>query len=138
MNITQAELMAHPLMKQVTADLEKAKEIRESERVAGEIEQRRLRAEQGRYLREQFQAAADEYERLRVEAHAAVGRVWYAAQDYSRLTSNLPPGFSESTFTTINLPTLVPNPSPWSASSGFTTTQAAVASFFATSGKSWT
>lgn len=137
MNVSQAELLAHPLMKQVTADIAQTREKQEAERVAGEIEQRRLRAEEGRYLQEQFHAAIAEYERVRVEAHAAVGGVWRAAQAYSRLTGVLPPGFAENTFTTIDLPTLKPNPSAWFASGGFTTTQAAVASFFATRGKSW-
>jgi hypothetical protein len=131
MDINQAELMAHPLMAKVTADIAETRAKQASDRLVQAAEQQQLWAEQGLYLAEQFKSAVAEYERLRVEAHAAVGLVWATVQEYSRVTGQPPQNFPERTFNEINLPTLIPNPSPWAPlSSGFTTTQAAVMGWF--------
>ena len=137
MDITQQELMKHPLMAKVTADIAATRQQQETQRMMDHMEAQRIREDQGKYLASQYKAAVDDYERLRGETHAAVGRIWAAVQAYSRVTGVNPGEFQEATFNTINVPTLKVNSSPWALSSSFTTTQAATMGWFASMGKEW-
>lgn len=124
-------------MKQVTADIAETRAKKDAEQVVNELERQRLRQEQGKYLHDQYTQAVAEYERIRGDAHAIVGRVWIAAQAYSRLTGQNPNEFPENTFNDINLPTLKPNPSPYGMSSAVSTTRGAVMGWFASTGTRW-
>lgn len=138
MNISQAELLAHPLMAKVQADIAETRAKQQADRLAGEMDAQRLRGEQGKYLKAQYDQAIADYERLRQETHDAVGRIWAAVQAYSAVTKAHPQGFVESLFNEISVPSLIPNPSPYALRPMHTTTQVAVMGWFASQGKQWT
>jgi hypothetical protein len=137
MNITQQQLMNHPLMAKVAAELEETRAQQQTQRALDQSEAQRVRAEQGQRLVSEYKAAIREYERMRVDLHAVVGRVWAAVQAYGHLTGTHPLDFTEQIFNTINVPSLIPSTSPWAMSNGFTTTQAAAMGSQATFGKTW-
>jgi len=138
MDISRDEVMAHPLMKQITADIAETRAQQNQARLLQESEQVRLRAEHGQFLKQQYDDAVAEYERLRLHTHEAAGRVWFAVQAYARLTGGTPPpGHSDHVFQEINVPTLIPNPSPWVLSPGIATAKAAIANWYSTNGKEW-
>lgn len=118
------DIQAHPEFRRLLAEAQQVKADQRMQALANQTEQTRHRAEQGKGLQEQFDAAMVDYEQARVEFHAKVGAVWVAAQAYSRLTGALPSSFPEMLFGTINAPTLKPA-GPYQWSSGFTTTQSA-------------
>ncbi|MBL8353177.1 MAG: hypothetical protein JNL87_23025 [Burkholderiaceae bacterium] len=135
MNISEREMMDHPLMRQVQADIVEARRLADMKRMEDAQEAARIRAEQGVFLRKQFHDAVDEYEEQRRVLHQILGRVWIASQEYSRVTGSPPPDFPENTFNEINTPTLRPAANHWS--SGFSTARAAVMGWFASTGKRW-
>jgi hypothetical protein len=111
-----------------------AKAQAEQDRQSEAIEAARLRAERGRYLKEQFEDAVSKYEVQRNELHQSLRHVWEAAQQYSACTGQLPNTLSENVFNSIDIPSLR---NPNNFSSGFSTTRAAVMGWFATGAKSW-
>ena len=131
---TEQELLTHPLMKKVQADLAETRRVQEQEALAQEMEAARIRAEEGKYLHAHVMELLDKYEVNRSALHQDVGRVWIAVQDYQRLTRQLPPGFSENTFNEINLVSLKPS-ARWS--SGYSTTRAAIMGWFSSAGQRW-
>lgn len=138
MDISRDEVMAHPLMKQITADIAETRVQQNLARQLNEADQVRLRAEHGQFLKRQYDEAVAEYEALRKQTHDAAGRVWLAVQSYARLTGGThPPGHSDHVFESINVPTLIPNPSPWVLSHGIPTAKAAIAHWYSTNGKEW-
>ena len=138
MNISQHELMSHPLMAKVVADLAETKAQQQMQRANDHAEAQRVRAEQGQRAVAEYKAAMAEYERMRHDLHAVVGRVWAAVQAYQQLTHQQPSDFTEAVFSEINVPTLVPCTSPWgNPFAALSTTKAAIEGYRATMGKTW-
>jgi hypothetical protein len=137
MNISSDELLAHPLLAKVQADIAETRQAQAAQRIAAEMDGQQARAKQGQELAEQYRRAVQEYEQLRAQTHAAVGRIWAAASAYSALTKNPPQGFVHQHFAGIHLPTLIPNASPWAMPSMGTTTEDALAAWTASMGKGW-
>jgi hypothetical protein len=132
------DISQHPDIKRIQAEVEEVNRKAERQRLQDQAEAARLRGEQGKYLAAQFNSAVEEYEVLRKQTHATVGKIWAAVQAYSRLTGFNPPGFLDQTFNEINVPTLIQDPSPWANfNSGFSTTRASVMNWFSNMGKEW-
>lgn len=127
----------HPLMKQVQQDIALANAREEEQRQADLLEAQRLRQNQAQLLHREYQAKVSEYESLRTDVHACLGELWRVVQDYHRLTSQNPPTFPENTFMSIDVPSLIPNPSPHHMPSSFSTTRASVMGYFASTGRTW-
>jgi hypothetical protein len=125
----------HPEYKRMMAEVQKSAADAKLQRELDAGERARLRAEQGKYLREQHNEAVAEYEAARLKLHQTVGVVWHSAQEYSRVTGTMPNDFSEGLFNDINLPSLRPAPHAWS--NPFSTTRASVMAWFASNGKRW-
>ena len=130
---TEQELLTHPLMKKVQEDLAETRRTKEQEALANEMEASQLRANQGRYLYAQYEDAVNDYERLRVEMHAVVGRIFMSALEYSNLTRQPPPSHNENRLCQIDIPTLKPQNNSWSST--FSTTRAAITQFFSNGGR---
>ena len=125
-------LSDHPEIKRIKQEVEEATRIEEQQRILNHAEQVALRSEQGRVLGEQHLQDIQRYEELRQQLHNQLGVVWRGAQEFSRCTGQLPATFPESIFNSIDLPSLT-HANHWSA--GFSTTRAAVLSYFSTGGK---
>lgn len=123
----------HPLMAQIKADVEKTNQQQRIEAELAEAERKRLRHEQGTYLRKQSNEFIQKYEEARIQMHALLGQVWEANQEFSRVTGQPSPDFHENLFLEINLPTLLPT-NNWAAQN-FSTTRAAVTAYFSNRGK---
>jgi len=139
MSISQQELMNHPLFKQASADIAESKAAQETQRMLEQANAQTARKQQVDKVLEQYNAALADYERLRVETHTALGRVWRAVQAYAVLTQGAtPPNYYAAVFPNIHLPTLVPDPRPFANNLGpFTTTRAAMEGYQSTLGKTW-
>ena len=132
------ELMNHPLIKQVTDDIAQSRAQLQTQRLLDEMESKRARLTQLTGILEQYTSALTDYERLRLEVHETLGRLWVAVEAHSALLSRPPHGFPEVIFHKIDVPTLRPQAGPWSNVNGvFTTTRAAVEGWMATHGKTW-
>ena len=133
MNIT--DVGSHPLMRQILEDVEQGRAQSKLDAELTQLEQSRLRHEQGQYLRKQYERCLADYEAKRAELHEVVGQLWNATQAYSRVVGQLPSGFAENMFNKIDLPSLAPTAKKWD--SGFSTTRAAVMAWFASRGQEW-
>jgi hypothetical protein len=127
----------HPALKKIQAEVDAENLRLEQKRIEDQAEAARLRQERGQLLGREYTARIQEYEVLRKQIHAKLGEVWTAVQEYSRLTGATPSTFQEATFMKIDVPSLVPNPSPFFMSSNHSTTRAGVDSWFSTQGKTW-
>ena len=125
------EIKDHPEIKRIKQEVEEANRIEEQQRLLTHAEQQQLRAEQGRVLAEQHLQDIQRYEELRTLLHQHLGVVWRGAQEYSKVTGQLPGTFPESIFNSIDLPSLS-KPNHWSA--GFSTTRQAVLAYFSNRG----
>lgn len=126
------EIMSHPLMAQVHADLEAQGQKREADQREAQMATAQLRAEQGKFLSEQYDAMVAEYEAKRKELHECAGRVFLANRQYQQVTGRNISTFPEGVFLSINTPSLLPQ-GLWSIN--FDTVRAATALFFANNGK---
>jgi hypothetical protein len=109
-----AELQAHPLIGQMTKDIQETRAQKEYQRIADEGERHRLRAEAGQLAQDVVRTEVAKYEELRALIHAQVGRVWVAEQAYSRVTGAPSGVFAHQTFMQISLSTLNPK-AQWAA-----------------------
>ena len=133
-DITQAELMAHPLMSKVAKDIQETRIAQEIQRALDEREKQRLRAESGRIAHGVVETEVAKYEEFRTLMNTQLHRLWSAEQAYSRITG-IPSGvFPEQTFLNINIPTLNPK-AQWH--SGFATTYTYVQAYMVSNGKNW-
>lgn len=133
MQPTLAELEKTSLFRQAAAEVHEARRKAEMEASATMAETARIRAEQGKYLSEQYKEAVEKYETMRKELHAQVRVVWECAQHYSRATGVLPNTFPLNTFNQIHLPTLDGS----DYNSGFSSTRGSTMAWMASSGKAW-
>lgn len=133
-DLTLAELQAHPLIGQMTKDIQETRAQKEYQRIADEGERQRLRAEAGQLAQNVVRTEVAKYEELRALVHAQLGKVWFAEQAYSRVTGAPSGVFAHQTFMQINLSTLDPK-AQWA--NGMATTYVSVQAFMASGGKTW-
>jgi len=130
-------LKDHPQFQQMQQDIALANQAEEQERQATLLEQQRLRQNQAQLLHREYTSRVSEYEELRKMVHEKLGEMWGIVQDYHRLTSQNPPTFPENVFMSIDVPSLIPNPSPHHMPNNFSTTRASVMGYFSSTGRTW-
>lgn len=133
-DLTLAELQAHPLIGQMTKDIQETRAQKEQQRIIDEGERQRLRAEAGQLAQNVVRTEVAKYEELRLLMHAQAGRVWMAEQAYSRVTGAPSGVFPQQTFLQINLPSFDPK-AQWAC--GMSSTYVSVQAFMASGGKTW-
>ena len=127
MNPTMQEMQSHPLMQQMVADIEKKKSNEQVLQADQAFKAGLARANAVKDARETFDAALKEYEVIRKQLHASVGKLFLSNLAYSRLTGHPHNQFPENVFMTIHIPKLN-SPNDWTTS--FSTTQQAYQQYF--------
>lgn len=128
-----SDILAHPSMKAIMADVEESRRQQEMNRLAQAQEAARIRSEQGKYLHDQYQDALKKYEDLRKQLHQQVRMVWEANQAYTACTGVAVPEFPLKTFNEIHLPKLDGS----EYGSGFSSTRVSTMAWFQSGGKVW-
>lgn len=128
-----SDILAHPSMKAIMADVEESRRQQELDRMAHQQEQARIRAEQGKYLHDLYHQAIKDYEDLRKQLHHQVRKVWEANQAYTACTGCAIPEFPLQTFNEIHLPKLDGS----EYGSGFSSTRVSTMAWFQSGGKVW-
>lgn len=106
--ISQHELLSHPLMRQAMTELQTKKSEAELDRNLAIGEAQRIRAEQGLELKSRVDTAIGKYEEGRKVLHQILGELFEANQAFEKLCGRSMGVLTESVFLEINLPTLRP------------------------------
>lgn len=139
LNLEINTILEHPKIQQMIGEIREEKNLKKQEQSAWQMDAAKLRSDQVAGHKQSLKSLIDVYEEKRKELHSLLGDIHVAENELSRLTGQASGILEEVTFRRINLPRLAaPRPGVLpSMDVGATTTEAAVAGFYAAYGKGW-